>query len=167
MPLSLTPFSAVATRVELTNTTCGHRFGAPAVAAGFGFSAPSATPEASPGGVIDPEIAQCLKRLTKRDTGTKLKALRALPALITAGTPDATAELLPSWIFSFKRVVLDNNRSVRLAAVKVLEAILTACGRKVAPQLKTLLGPWWFAMSDPYREAAASATAAFEVRLLT
>ena len=95
---------------------------------------------------------------------TKLKALKALASLLSSVPPYGHAELLPSWIFYFKRLVLDNNRSVRLGALQVLQVITSSAGRHLAPHLKELIGSWWLAASDPYGEAAASASRSFEVR---
>jgi hypothetical protein len=136
------------------------RFGLPPVAT-HGLGLP--TQAWGTGAVPDPEIAQCFKRLSKRDVSTKLKALRCLPDTVRAGGPEIAAELLPSWLFVFKRLVMDNNRAVRHASIQAFDAIATTCGRKIAPNLKSVMGPWWFAMSDPYKEASAAASAVFEV----
>jgi E3 ubiquitin-protein ligase listerin len=138
------------------------RFGVPSLSASLGFGAPSPLDEATPWS-LDPDITQCLKRLTKRDVNTKIKALQALISLIADSTPDACTLLLPGWLFVFKRLVHDNNRTIRLTTLQVLAAIVKQAGRKVAPHLKELIGPWWLSMSDPFPEAASQAAASFHV----
>jgi E3 ubiquitin-protein ligase listerin len=138
----------------------GCRFGVPSSAShGFGVTAQAW----DTGTVHDPEIAQCLKRLSKSDVSTKIKALRNLTNIVSAGSPDHAADLIPSWNFVFKRIIMDTNRSVRHASVQAFDAIAMTCGRKIAPHLKGVMGPWWFAMSDPFKEASAAALAVFEV----
>lgn len=104
-----------------------------------------------------------LRSLTKRDATTKLKALRALKTYFSEASADVCAEALPSCLFYFRTVMLDNNRSVRLDATQLLSVLVTQAGRNVAPHLKDLMGPWYLAMCDPYSEAASAAQRAFEV----
>ena len=134
-------------------------FGAPAPGAAFGAPTPSADLS------LDPEITQSLKRLTKRDTSTKLKALKTLNTRLYDVSQDGCAELLPSWLFHYKKLVMDNTRSVRLEAVQVLAVIVSKAGKHTAPHVKELIGPWWLAASDPYADAASAATASFKVQL--
>ena len=112
---------------------------------------------------VDPEIAQCLKHVTKRDENTKLKALNILLSKFEMLEADAAAELMPAWLFAYKRVSLDNARAVRLAGARALSRIVHQAGRKLAPHLKELMGCWWLAMFDTYSEAKQAAHSAFEV----
>jgi E3 ubiquitin-protein ligase listerin len=141
--------------------TNGCRFGP---SAAFAFGTP-ATPETVPSTPVDPEIAQCLKHLTKRDENTKIKALNALHARVQTLNSEDAAQFLPSWLFTFKKVAMDNSRAVRAGAAKVLGQVVQRAGRKTAPHLKELLGPWWFAMHDLYKEARLHVSTVFQVLL--
>lgn len=134
-------------------------------AAGFGFGS-ALTPEHSQG-QLDPETAQCLKHVTKRDEVTKIKALNTLIAKFKALEAEDAAEVLPSWLFAFKRVSMDNARAVRLGGIRVLSQIVQQAGRKLAPHLKALMGCWWLSMHDTYPEARHVALASFQVQALS
>jgi E3 ubiquitin-protein ligase listerin len=137
------------------------RFGArPAAGFGFGLPTPADTPLQSH---VDPLIGQYLKHVTKKDENTKLKALASLATRAKDLDELGAAELVTPWLFVFKRLVMDNNRAVRLAALRVQALIVKGAGRKLAPNLKELIGPWWIAASDEYRGVADVANASFEV----
>lgn len=131
-------------------------------AVGFGFGS-ALTPEHSKGH-LDPEIAQCLKHVTKRDEVTKIKALNTLLTKFKQLQPEDAAELLPAWLFAFKRVSVDNARAVRLGGNRALSQIVEQAGRKIAPHLKDLMGCWWLALHDTYPEARQVALTSFHVR---
>lgn len=127
---------------------------------GFGFGS-ALTPERSQ---VDPEIAQCLKHVTKRDEVTKIKALNTLLERFKQLESEEAAELVPSWLFAYKRVSVDNVRAVRLGGARALSQIVRQAGRKLAPHLKDLMGCWWVAMHDTYPDARQVASAAFQVQ---
>jgi hypothetical protein len=65
--------------------------------------------------------------------------------------------MLQPWAYHFKRLLLDPAKSVRIKAAAVMAAVAVSVGKALAPQLKTLLGPWYLASFDPYPDAAAAA----------
>ena len=107
-------------------------------------------------------VAQALRGLAKRDPNTKLKALQTLEDVI-AGQSDEVAELLPAWLFHYKKLCMDNNRNVRSKSNRVFSSIVGRVGRKLAPHWKDISGVWCMAMSDPYREACQVSQASFKV----
>lgn len=126
----------------------------------FGGAAVAAEPEHD----LDAELAQALKGLTKRDSNTKLRSLQSLDALVGTKDESQVSDLLPPWIYVYKRLALDNNRTVRARAASTFSKICGKVGRKLAPHLKSVMGVWWLAMSDPDAEASRTAHSAFEVR---
>lgn len=73
---------------------------------------PSEGEEGHISGNVDSEMSQHLRRLSKRDPTTKLKALRALRELVEGKDPAEVAPVLPAWGYSFRRLAMDNNRYV-------------------------------------------------------
>lgn len=65
--------------------------------------------------------------------------------------------ILPYWSFVVPRLVLDANRSVRLECVRVMGAMAGAAGRRLAPQLGNIMGPWLLSQSDEKLEVARAA----------
>ena len=120
------------------------------------------------GGEVDPECAAALRRLTKRDETTKLKALAALVARAEGGEGTATvdaAALLPAWTYAYNRLALDASKKVRAAAARALGVLVRGAGRGLAPHMRPLVGAWWLARFDPFAECAAAADAAWRTAL--
>ena len=58
---------------------------------------------------------------------------------------------------------MDTSHNVRTHANEALGHLVLRVKRGLAPQLRTLIGPWWMSQHDVYKEAAQAAQAAFEV----
>ncbi|XP_027331618.1 E3 ubiquitin-protein ligase listerin [Abrus precatorius] len=106
---------------------------------------------------VDSEIAVHLKRLGRKDPTTKLKALAALSMLVQQKSAKEIVLIVPQWAFEYKRLLLDYNREVRRATHDTMTALVTSVGRDLAPHLKALMGPWWFAQFDPVSEVSQAA----------
>ncbi|XVF20393.1 hypothetical protein REPUB_Repub11eG0194700 [Reevesia pubescens] len=106
---------------------------------------------------IDSEVAQHLKRLARKDPTTKLKALASLSALLKQKSAKEIVPIIPQWVFEYKKLLLDYNREVRRATHETMTNLVTAVGRDLAPHLKSLMGPWWFAQFDPSSEVSQAA----------
>ncbi|KAK9814763.1 hypothetical protein WJX72_011133 [[Myrmecia] bisecta] len=126
------------------------------------LSGDAGAPEVAISSDLNAEIAQHLRRLSKRDRTTKLKALQGLNALLAERSIADLTATLPAWAYVYNRLVLDNDRAVRLEASAVLGRLAGRVSRALAPFLKTLAGPWWLAQFDPHADAAAAARAAFQ-----
>jgi hypothetical protein len=109
----------------------------------------------------DSELALICKRLAKKDTITKLKALQQLQTY----TIDESVlfGFLPHWVFLYSRLSLDDDRRVREALNNTLQAVLIVDRKAVAQYLVQLMGPWALAMADTANEVAAAAKRAFEI----
>ncbi|KAK9280494.1 hypothetical protein L1049_014186 [Liquidambar formosana] len=116
-----------------------------------------ASEDSNPFTDIDSEVAQHLKRLSRKDPTTKLKALTTLSVLLKQKTGKDVVPIIPQWTFEYKRLLLDYNREVRRATHDTMTNLVTIVGRDLAPHLKTLMGPWWFSQFDPVSEVSQAA----------
>ncbi|KAG0592544.1 hypothetical protein KC19_1G261500 [Ceratodon purpureus] len=111
---------------------------------------------------VDGEAALHLKRLSKRDPTTKLKALAALRTLFKEHSVTELDAILLSWVFEYKRLAQDNNRQVRENAHGAMGDLTTNAGRGLARHLRSLMGAWWVSQFDPSREVAEAAQRSFQ-----
>jgi hypothetical protein len=131
--------------------------------AGFGGWAGSRVQDSPSGGQVDAEVELQLRRLSKRDATTKLKALAALREHVLGATPEAVAAFCPLWLHALQRLVSDGNRSVRGAAATLCGHVVSSGGRSVAAHVRALLSLWWPLQFDTERDTAAAASAALDV----
>ncbi|KAG8387925.1 hypothetical protein BUALT_Bualt02G0072000 [Buddleja alternifolia] len=125
-------------------------------------STPDASPFLWPKQDIDGEVAQHLKRLSRKDPTTKLKALTSLSQLIKQKTAKEIVTIVPQWAFEYKKLLLDYNREVRRATHDTMTNLVNAVGRDLAPHLKSLIGPWWFSQFDSVYEVSQAAKRSFQ-----
>lgn len=111
---------------------------------------------------IDGEVAQHLKRLSRKDPTTKLKALTALSQLLKEKSAKEIAPIIPQWGFEYKKLLLDYNREVRRATHDTMTSFVCATGRELAPHIKSLMGPWWFSQFDSSYEVSQAAKRSFQ-----
>lgn len=136
---------------------------------GFGGYVGSSRVDAAPGVDgdvlldVDGEAALHLRRLSKKDPTTKLKALSALRTFFQEHPGNALASLVPAWIFEYKRLIQDSCRQVRESTHHAMSALATAIGRGLAPHLRGLMGAWWVSQFDSSREVADAAHCSFQV----
>ncbi|XP_024965066.1 E3 ubiquitin-protein ligase listerin isoform X4 [Cynara cardunculus var. scolymus] len=142
-----------------------------ATAVGFGgyvgtsrldTSVPTTQDAASPFWDIDGELAQHLKRLSRKDPTTKLKALTILSTLLKQKSAKEVSPIIPQWAFEYKKLLLDYNREVRRASHDTMANLVSAVGRDLAPHLKSLMGPWWFSQFDAVNEVSQAAKRSFQ-----
>ncbi|KAH6766101.1 hypothetical protein C2S52_017084 [Perilla frutescens var. hirtella] len=121
------------------------------------------TPDAAPASHdIDGELALHLKRLSRKDPTTKLKALTTLSQLIGEKSAKELVMIIPQWAFEYKKLLMDYNREVRRATHDTMTNLVTAVGRDLAPHLKPLIGPWWFSQFDSTYEVSQAAKRSFQ-----
>ncbi|KAJ2155923.1 hypothetical protein GGF46_005517, partial [Coemansia sp. RSA 552] len=134
-------------------------------AMGVGRKAPAGPRSAEPPGLgqIDGQLAAQLKRLGKSDANTKLRALAELKEYVDANSWESGLEgMLAAWPPQLRRHIFDPDRRVRLAMAQVNAALAVKAGRRLAGQLKQLIGPWVGSWFDPQREVGRSSRRAFE-----
>ncbi|KAL6195350.1 hypothetical protein ACLB2K_030969 [Fragaria x ananassa] len=123
---------------------------------------PSGGDDSRPYLEVDSDLALHLKRLARKDPTTKLKALASLSTLLKEKSTKDIIPAIPQWGFEYKRLVVDYNRDVRRATHDTMNNLVTTVGRDLAPQLKSLMGPWWFSQFDPVSEVSQAAKRSFQ-----
>lgn len=112
---------------------------------------------------IDGEVAQHLRRISKKDPTTKLKALTSLSTLFRQIPVSELCQIAPAWVFEYKRLVQDNSRQVRQAAHDAMANLAFTIGRGLAPHLRFVMGAWWLGQFDPFTEVSEAAKQSFQV----
>ncbi|KAI8064173.1 hypothetical protein BC940DRAFT_306342 [Gongronella butleri] len=110
---------------------------------------------------LDPELTVIVKKISKRDATTKLKALEELDTYLHDHA-SAVAALLPTWIALYGKLALEVDRRVRLASAHLHQFVTQHAKKKLAPYLKDCIGPWMVAMFDQSKDIAAVARRSFE-----
>ncbi|XP_073156926.1 E3 ubiquitin-protein ligase listerin [Henckelia pumila] len=111
---------------------------------------------------IDGELAVQLKRLSRKDPTTKLKALSSLSQLIAQKSALEIVAIIPQWAFEYRKLLMDYSREVRRATNDTMTNLVTVVGRELAPHLKPLIGPWWFSQFDSVYEVSQAAKRSFQ-----
>ncbi|KAH9381898.1 hypothetical protein HPB48_015382 [Haemaphysalis longicornis] len=111
---------------------------------------------------VDSDFRMVMRKLTKRDQTTRLKALQELLDLVKEKDVELIKGALPFWPRLYNKLSLDNDRRVREATHRVHELICQRVRRDLAPHTKGLIGAWLISQSDPFAPAASAAKAAFE-----
>ncbi len=84
--------------------------------------------------------------------------MQTLRSLVSEKTEDDVRYMLSPWAYSFGRLVMDTNRSVRAEACLSMGAIATAAGRNMAPFIKFVYPYWILAQHDVSNEVVSAAT---------
>ncbi|KAJ2907769.1 hypothetical protein GGI21_003556, partial [Coemansia aciculifera] len=113
---------------------------------------------------IDGKLASQIKRLGKNDSTTKMRALFELKSYANEHTWETGLEgMMLAWPPLFKRHIFDADRRVRVAVAGVHATLVKRCGKRLAPNLKHLIGAWVASYFDPHREVGKASRLAFEV----
>merc|ERR1712154_608089 len=114
---------------------------------------------------LDPQIEFCLKRLTKKDSITKLKALEDLSKLFSTLSIDKLEAAASAWAFAFNRLSLVNDRRIRenlhLCFAPFCKQIATSKAKWFIPHLKRIFLYWWMHQHDPSTEVVEAAYQSF------
>jgi hypothetical protein len=129
----------------------------------IGFS--SFTPQLELEQHLPGEYSLCFKKMSKKDTITKVKALNEFVQLLTSA-PLTTSEehkiLLQNWVSSYTKLSTDSARQVREATQQAMGRVAGIVKKQLGPHLKTLLPYWLAARFDPSREVARAAIDALQ-----
>ncbi|KAK5191026.1 hypothetical protein LTR92_009238 [Exophiala xenobiotica] len=137
----------------------------------FGFGSPSAGFQTAPSSlsyiaeqpgltsIADPHLVVALRNLSKKDSVTKAKALEELQEYVssTASTPAIDAGLLEAWVSLYPRTSVDNARRVRLLAHTLQGSLTVLSGKRIAPSLPKVIGPWLSGVYDSDKAVARAA----------
>ncbi|KAI8382988.1 hypothetical protein BD560DRAFT_385726 [Blakeslea trispora] len=124
-------------------------------------SRPSTPSEVPATDNLDPELVVILKKISKRDAVTKLKALEELDSYLKQNR-QTVSRILQNWVIMYSKLVLEVDRRVRLVANQVHALITADAKKKLAPFLKELIGPWLLAMYDQSKDVAKVAQLSFK-----
>ena len=141
----------------------------------------------------DSELSVIAKKLTKKNTTTRVKALSELKVILEVITCPSVQYLLrsyiilalycivtlshclqdrgqsvigefaPFFVFVYHRLVYDNDRNVRTDLNILLQLLFDIDKPVLRSYLPSLIGPWWMCMSDSSTVVSSRAQAAFEL----
>ncbi|XP_056322426.1 E3 ubiquitin-protein ligase listerin isoform X1 [Danio aesculapii] len=112
--------------------------------------------------LVDADFRMVLRKLSKRDSVTKLKAVQEFGAMCQERQPDVVKGVLPYWPRIYCRISMDHDRRVREATQQAFEQLVLKVKRNLAPYLKSIMGHWLISQCDTYSPAASAASAAFQ-----
>ncbi|XP_078698353.1 E3 ubiquitin-protein ligase listerin-like isoform X4 [Branchiostoma floridae x Branchiostoma belcheri] len=110
---------------------------------------------------VDPEFRMVLRKLSKRDVTTKLKAIQEFGGLCKERSEEAVKGALPYWPRLYNRIAVDHDRRVREASQVAFQQLVLKVGRSLAPHLKHVMGIWLLSQCDTYVPSADAARLAF------
>uniref|UniRef100_A0A8C4LP85 E3 ubiquitin-protein ligase listerin n=1 Tax=Equus asinus asinus TaxID=83772 RepID=A0A8C4LP85_EQUAS len=112
--------------------------------------------------LVDSDFRMVLRKLSKKDVTTKLKAMQEFGIMCTERDTEIVKGVLPYWPRIFCKISLDHDRRVREATQQAFEKLILKVKKHLAPYLKSLMGYWLMAQCDTYTPAASAAKDAFE-----
>lgn len=112
--------------------------------------------------LVDADFRLILRKLSKKDTVTKLKAVQEFGAMCQERDADIVKGVLPYWPRIYCKISLDHDRRVREATQLAFEQLILKVKRNLAPYLKGIMGHWLMAQCDTYSPAASAANLAFQ-----
>ncbi|XP_068931164.1 E3 ubiquitin-protein ligase listerin isoform X1 [Petaurus breviceps papuanus] len=112
--------------------------------------------------LVDSDFRMVLRKLSKKDVTTKLKAMQEFGAMCDERDAEIVKGVLPYWPRIYCKISLDYDRRVREATQIAFEKLILKVKKHLAPHLKSLMGYWLIAQCDTYAPAAIAAKIAFE-----
>ncbi|XP_060054558.1 E3 ubiquitin-protein ligase listerin [Erinaceus europaeus] len=112
--------------------------------------------------LVDSDFRMVLRKLSKKDVTTKLKAMQEFGTMCTERDTEIVKGVLPYWPRIFCKISLDHDRRVREATQQAFEKLILKVKKQLAPYLKSVMGYWLMAQCDTYTPAASAAKDAFE-----
>ncbi|KAJ8342541.1 hypothetical protein SKAU_G00324690 [Synaphobranchus kaupii] len=112
--------------------------------------------------LVDADFRMVLRKLSKRDTVTKLKAVQEFGSMCQEREPEIVKGVLPYWPRIYCKISVDHDRRVREATQQSFQQLILKVKRNLAPYLKSIMGYWLIAQCDTYSPAASAANLAFE-----
>lgn len=111
---------------------------------------------------IDSTYQIVLRKMTKKDPITKVKALLEFAEMVNASELDTVVSVLPFWPRLYVMLSTDVEHRVRESSQQAQAAVSSKCGKKIAPYLRQLAPAWITSQYDTYAPAASIATASFQ-----
>lgn len=113
--------------------------------------------------LVDAEFRLVLRKLSKRDNVTRLKAVQDFGAMCQERDAEDVKGVLPYWPRIYCKISMDYDRRIREATQIAFEQLVQKVRRSLAPFLKSLMGHWILSQCDTYTPAASAACRAFQV----
>ncbi|KAH8020974.1 hypothetical protein HPB51_011030 [Rhipicephalus microplus] len=107
---------------------------------------------------VDSDFRMVMRKLTKRDQTTRLKALQELLDLVKEKDVELVKGALPFWPRLYNKLSLVTVLHHCICSGEFVLQVLV----DLAPHMKALIGAWLVSQSDPFAPAATAARAAFE-----
>ncbi|XP_001950973.1 E3 ubiquitin-protein ligase listerin [Acyrthosiphon pisum] len=111
---------------------------------------------------VSPDFQVVLKKMNKKDSTTKLKALKEFSTLCDSKDEDTVREVSAPWIAQYVNLCKDNEPRIREGTQKALRSYLNRVQRNVAPFLKRFFAHWFVAQYDTHPPTASVASSTFE-----
>lgn len=111
---------------------------------------------------VDTRFQMVLRKMTKKDATTKVKALQEFNELVDASEVDVVVAVLPFWPRLYANLSTDVEHRVREACQQSQSAVSKKCGKNIAPYLRQLAPSWIASQFDTYAPAASIATQSFQ-----
>ncbi|RGB43798.1 hypothetical protein C1646_749399 [Rhizophagus diaphanus] len=113
---------------------------------------------------LDPELVLILKRLSKRDPTTKLKALEEFEAYLKSKerNENELTGILDLWTKLFVKLGIDVDRRIRYATYSCHLTIVKIIKKRIAPFLKEILPVWIISLFDQSKDVARMANESFQ-----
>ncbi|NXP79091.1 LTN1 ligase, partial [Ramphastos sulfuratus] len=112
--------------------------------------------------LVDADFRMVLRKLSKRDVTTKLKAMQEFGTMCKEREAEVVKGVLPYWPRIYCKISLDHDRRVREATQQSFEQLILKVKKHLAPYLKSIMGHWLIAQCDTYSPAASASKVAFE-----
>ncbi|XP_072302199.1 E3 ubiquitin-protein ligase listerin [Eucyclogobius newberryi] len=112
--------------------------------------------------LVDADFRLVLRKLSKRDNVTRLKAVQDFGAMCQERDAEDVKGVLPYWPRIYCKISVDYDRRIREATQIAFEQLVLKVRRNLAPFLKSLMGHWILSQCDTYTPAASAAWRAFQ-----
>lgn len=127
-----------------------------------GFSTPAETSIEDIDSNIDSNHQIVLRKMTKKDSKTKIKALQEFIDIINESDVSKIKEILPFWPKLYTNLAMDVEHRVRENTQQAQAAVVSKVGKNIAPFLKQLAPLWIISQYDTYAPAASLAASSFQ-----
>ncbi|XP_052088236.1 E3 ubiquitin-protein ligase listerin-like [Mytilus californianus] len=111
---------------------------------------------------LDADFRLVLRKLTKKDSTTKVKALQEFSVLCEEKDIEHLKAVLPFWPRIYNKVALDVDHKVRECTQQSMNTLVLRVRKNLAPYLKSLMGSWLLCQCDTYPTVSTAAQQAFQ-----
>lgn len=111
---------------------------------------------------IDSNYQIVLRKMSKKDPITKVKALLEFAELVSTSEMETVSSILPFWPRLYLLLSTDVEHRVREASQQAQAAVSLKCGKNIAPYLRQLAPSWITSQYDTYAPAASVASSSFQ-----